>query len=248
MTVLPALKDSVLNAAIRRAQYASAVELAPGRPRNRWRSLWRLAAGGIGVVTAATVAVLLSLSGGASTSTAFANWSATPTTPMSGQLRAAELFCRQQNPNVGSNAPTVADVRGPYSLLVYADSPTITDCTAGAQGTLMSGQSPAMQASPVAPASIKVESWGFSHMAGGGQIASVLDGQAGAGVRAIKLTLDSGTSIQTTVANGWFAAWWPGQRSARSAEITTASGTITQALHIPINTPTLAPPAPSSAG
>ena len=248
MTVLPALKDSVLDAATRRAQSVLSGEVAPRLARGRWRSPRRLAVGGIGALATAAAAILLSLGGGGtSTSTAFANWSATPTNPASGQLHAAELFCRQQNPNVRSEAPAVADVRGPYSMLVYAGSSTITDCTAGAQGTLMSGQSPAQKA-VIAPNSIKVESWGFTHTGQGGEIASVLDGQCGPGVRTVALTLDNGTNIQTTVTNGWFAAWWPGKESARTAAITTDGGTTTQQLPAQSNIPALPEPMPVERG
>ena len=47
------------------------------------------------------------------------------------------------------------------------------------------------------------------------------------------LVLNDGTRIETTVAHGWFAAWWPGGVAVRSAAITTSSGTTKQ----PLNTP-----------
>ena len=246
MTVLPALKDSVLEAATRRAQSAPADAHMRRVSGSRWRSPWRLATLGVGVFAAVAAALVAVLGGDASTSTAFASWSAAPTTPTSGQLQSAEAACRQQNPNVGTNEPTVADVRGPYSMLVYAGPSTITDCTADAQGTLMSSQSPSAQTPSPAQNSIKVESWGSAHTGQGGQIASVLAGRAGAGVTAVTLVLADGTNIQTTVGNGWFAAWWPGQQGVQSAKVITPSGAATQQLHLELGVPALlgvAPPA-----
>jgi len=198
-----------------------------GRPRlARWATL--------GAAPVAVAVLVVGTTGSGPTS-AFAGWSATPTTPTSGQLQAAEAACQQQNPSVASLAPTVADVRGPYSMLVYTDRSTITDCTIGAQGTLMNGVTPAAQTTSVAPNSIEVVSQlsPASPAGQGEQKASELEGQAGAGVTAVTIVLDDGSSIQTTVANGWFAAWWPGSQPAQAAEITTASSTTTQQLNLP---------------
>jgi hypothetical protein len=118
-------------------------------------------------------------------------------------------------------------------MLVWAENGAITFCTSGAQGTLMSGGTPIPSAPTVAPQAIEPESSGFSNVASPqGEAASMLDGEAGADVSAVMLTLDDGSTIQTTVANGWFAAWWPGSQGVQSAEITTASGTTTQPLNL----------------
>jgi hypothetical protein len=120
-------------------------------------------------------------------------------------------------------------------MLVWANSSIITNCTAGAQGTLMSSVASAAQTPAIAPDAIEVESSGGASIPGQeGQTASVLDGQVGADVTAVTLVLDDGTSIQTTVANGWFAAWWPGSHGVRSAEITTASGITTHQLNMSV--------------
>jgi len=55
-------------------------------------------------------------------------------------------------------------------------------------------------------------------------------GQAGSGVTGVTLVLSDGMSVTTTTANGYFAAWWPGDATATSADVTTAEGTSTLAI------------------
>jgi hypothetical protein len=52
-------------------------------------------------------------------------------------------------------------------------------------------------------------------------------GQTGSGVTGVTLVLGDGASVTATAANGYFAAWWPGDATATSAEVTTAQGTST---------------------
>ena len=59
---------------------------------------------------------------------------------------------------------------------------------------------------------------------------TLVDGRVGAGVSGVALVLDDGQVVVTTVADGWFVAWWPDSASATSAQATSASGTTTEAL------------------
>ena len=101
------------------------------RPRARsWRP--RLAIGGGVAAVAGTVAAVLSLAGGAST--AFAGWSAQPTTASPAQLQAANSYCSANIPN--PNLPQqLVDSRGPYTIIVYAGAAGTTQtynfCTVG---------------------------------------------------------------------------------------------------------------------
>ncbi len=52
-------------------------------------------------------------------------------------------------------------------------------------------------------------------------------GEVGAGVTSVTLTLSNDTVVVTTVANGYYAAWWPGYSPVRSTSFTTAQGTVT---------------------
>src|SRR6185312_12488460 len=56
------------------------------------------------------------------------------------------------------------------------------------------------------------------------------DGRVGAAVTGVTLVLKDGTHVAATVANGWFAAWWPGSQEAQAAEVLTSTGTRIQRL------------------
>ncbi|HEX4033222.1 MAG TPA: hypothetical protein VHX66_02150 [Solirubrobacteraceae bacterium] len=78
-----------------------------------------------------------------------------------------------------------------------------------------------------------------------GQTFREMTGQVGPDVTAVTVALQGGNSVEATVANGWFAAWWPVSQDVETGEalaqslsqsvpqsfaITTASGTTTQPL------------------
>jgi hypothetical protein len=221
------------------------------RRRARWATL------GVGAVAVAVAVLVVGTTGGGPQK-ALAGWSADPTTPATGQLQTAESACQRQNPSTASLVPTVADVRGPYSMLVYVESRSVVECIAGSQGTLMSSIS-APPTNSAAPSAVAITSLGntvipgeqdqaASQLRAEGDTASVLVGQAGTGVTAVTLTLDDGTTVQSTTTNGWFAAWWPGSQMPHSAAMTTPTGTSTQPLVVPGGPAQTQPPSPSSGG
>ena len=199
----------------------------------------RLAMVGVAALAVAVAGLVLGITGGGPPN-AFAGWSATPTPPVSGQLQAAESACGSYpRLGLGSLTPTVADTRGPFSLLLYSGVPNSTIgstilCITGLPGRPSGGGSVsgvgAPQAVPVASGVLKPEGDSVSYAAGQAQY-HVLVGQVGAGVTAATLVLDDGSSVETTITNGWFAAWWPGGQGVRSATITTTSGTTTEPLN-----------------
>ena len=65
------------------------------------------------------MAVVISLTAGASS--AFAGWTPTPTPPTPGQLAAARADCQGQAPIAGLPLK-LADTRGPFTFSVYANS------------------------------------------------------------------------------------------------------------------------------
>jgi hypothetical protein len=77
----------------------------------------------------------------------------------------------------------------------------------------------------------------------GGQPYTFVQGQAVPGVTAVTLARSDGDEVQATVADGSFAAWWPGSADATSAQVTSASGVTTQQLTF--TTPPMGPCAPS---
>ena len=76
---------------------------------------------------------------------------------------------------------------------------------------------------------------------------TLVDGRVATGVTAVTLVLDDGQDVVTTVADGWFVAWWPESASATSAQVTSASGTTTESLAW-AHSPTAGPPAPGTSG
>jgi hypothetical protein len=167
--------------------------------------------------TAAAVAALVTV--GSSAAPAFAGWRATPSAPAPGQLAQATQACGQ---DLGS--PVLSDSRGPYTASIYADSTTSNVCLSG-NGVSMSSSSTSQAPAKVAAGQIQSSGGGTRDSAG--DALTLVDGRTGAGVTAVTIDRSDGSSVQATVTNGWYLAWWPGTVAARKAEVTTTSGTST---------------------
>lgn len=216
----------------RRAALRSQRTRLSGAIAGRSRASKRWAAVGVAAVAAGVAAFVLGTTGGGPPN-AFAGWTASPTTPASGQLRAAESACGRA-PALASLRPTVADTRGPFAMLVYVENGAASVCLTGLPGggPIVTEIGPAP--TPVAPDAIEPRAGSATIRRQGPRPRfNTLTGQAGADVTRVTLVLDDGSSVETTVAHGWFAAWWPGSQGVRSATITTASGTTTQQLNTP---------------
>ena len=171
---------------------------------------------------AGAVAVVISLSAGASN--AFAGWTPTPTAPSPGQLAAANVNCQSQSPVAGLPLK-LNDTRGPFTFSIYANDSASVTCIEGPSFTAAAGS---QSSAPIdVPAGhIFLSS---SHAAyRGGAAYSFADGRAGDGVTGVTLSLDDGSAVQATVANGWYVAWWPSTQEVKSADVTSQSGVITQ--------------------
>lgn len=185
--------------------------------------------------TTATVAAILVL--GSSAGPAFAGWQPTPTTPAPGQLAQAAQACGQ-----GLGSPVLTDSRGPYTAAIYAD-PTTSDVCLSGNGVSMS--STASSTTPANVAADQIEFDGGGTRDSAGNALTLVDGRTGADVTAVAIERSDGSTVQATVADGWYLAWWPGTVSATNADVTTASGTSTVAFP---STPELpAPACPSGA-
>lgn len=200
------------------------------RPRTRTRS-WRprLAIGGGVAVVAATVTAVLSLAGGASS--AFAGWSATPTTASAAQLRTAESACGGARSGLSQQ---VVDTRGPYTIMVYSGPAGATQtydfCTDGPyfESSYSWNTSP-----PVTAPADQLYLWSDDTAGDDEHPYGQMIAQAGAGVTAVNVTLTDGSAVTATVQNGWVVAWWPGTGHVASAQLTTATGTQTQTFNYP---------------
>jgi hypothetical protein len=187
------------------------------RPRRR-RVAKLPAIGALGAAgTAAATAVIVTLGSGAAP--AFAGWRAAPTTPAPGQLAQAAQACGQ-----GLGSPVLTDSRGPYTASIYADSTTSNVCLSG------SGVSMSYSSTSPAPASVaagQIQLGGGGTRDASGDALTLVDGRTGAGVTGVTIERSDGSSVQATVAGGWYLAWWPGTMTATTAKVTTASGNTT---------------------
>ena len=66
---------------------------------------------------------------------------------------------------------------------------------------------------------------------------TLVDGRVAPGVTGVTLVLDDGQDVVTTVADGWFVAWWPDGAGATSAQVASASGTTIETLAWPHHGP-----------
>ena len=210
----------------------SAIDYRPRRRRiSRLPAIGALGATGIAAAVVAIVAL------GSSAAPAFAGWRATPTSPAPGQLAQAVQACGY---DLGS--PVLTDSRGPYTASIYADSTTTDVCLSG-NGVSMSSSSTTAAPASVATGHIDLDGGGMRDSAG--NALTLVDGRTGAAVTAVTIERSDGSSVQATVANGWYLGWWPGTITATNAQVATASGTSTEAFP---STPALqAPNCPSGA-
>ena len=172
---------------------------------------------------AASVAVVVAL--GSSAAPAFAGWQATPTTPPTGVPAPPGHACGEASGRE-SGSPVLIDSRGPYTAMIRADSTTSDVCLSG-NGVSMSSSS--TSAAPVSLAAGKIELEGGGTRDSAGHALTLVDGRTGAGVTAVMIERSDGSSVQATVANGWYLAWWPGTAAARKAVVRSTSGTSTVA-------------------
>jgi hypothetical protein len=225
MTELETALRTALHERAARIHASPALLSADYRPRTR--RLRPPVAIGVSLTTAAAVlAAVLSLAGGAST--AFAGWTPQPTVAGRAQLAAAEAYCVKNMPDRGLPLK-VADTRGPFTFLVYANRNTDDFCTIGPSFRNASGWGTSPPAT--APAG-KLFVWAEHTTANTGQAYTfvIARARAGAGVSAATLTLDDGAKITATVEHGWAVAWWPGSHQLVSAQLTTTSGTDAQVI------------------
>ncbi len=193
-------------------------------PRSRWLPS-RPALGAMGL-TAAGAAAAAAILLGSSAAPAFAGWSANPTTPHPGQLAAAQQGC-----GTNSGTPVLTDTRGPYTASIYADGST---CVQGNGITINSSRDSG--GTPSIPAGT-IQLGGSGESDSEGHALTMVDGAIADGVTGVTITRSDGSSVQATVKNGWYLAWWPGTERAVTAQVTSASGTGTQSFPAAPDTP-----------
>ena len=114
-------------------------EIAAPQRRRVSRRLALSGVGALAAVGAATVAVLVAFAG-AGASNAFAGWTATPTTPASGQTTSALVQCTsrlassgggQSGVPAGGWQPVLTDTRGPFTAMILQSAGATATCLTG---------------------------------------------------------------------------------------------------------------------
>jgi hypothetical protein len=213
------LREALADRAARITPEASArlraIDYHPRAPRlGSRRAVGALGALGLSGAAAVAGAVILL---GSNAAPAFAGWTRTPTAPVPGQLAAAQDHC-----TTNSGTPVLTDTRGPYTASVYADGSTCLD----GNGIEISSDGGGGATPGVAAGKIALNGAGESDS--NGHALTMVDGPVGAGVTAVTITRSDGSSVQATVKNGWYLAWWPGGERAVIAQVSTANGTTAQ--------------------
>jgi hypothetical protein len=186
------------------------------RPRRR-RVGPRSAVGTVGVAGAAGAVVAVVL--GSSAAPAFAGWQAKPAA-VRRPLASIQQLCGQ-----GLGTPVLADSRGPYTAAIYSDSDRSAVCLSG-NGVSMNSTPPAGSPSTVATGAIELAGGGLRDS--DGNALTLVDGRVGTGVTGVTVQRSDGSTVQASVENGWYLAWWPGSATADTATVTTASGSSSQ--------------------
>ncbi|HTU98421.1 MAG TPA: hypothetical protein VMF14_21400 [Solirubrobacteraceae bacterium] len=220
--------------------------------RPRTRDLRPPVAAGVLTTAAVAAAAVALVDLGPQASAAFAGWSATPTRASAAQVADAQSDCAQQLSQVHVSAtrasssapaptsfapeisklstttPVLTDTRGPFTFVVFDSGQAHASCITGPGFTSVSMQS--SSGTPGAVPADKIVPTFLVHTARAGDAYTFVEGHAGSDATAATLVLSDGSHVQTTLQNGWFVAWWPGGTQLRSAQVTTPSGTTTQAL------------------
>jgi hypothetical protein len=196
--------------------------------RRRRPIKWAVLAGGAGV--AATVSTLIVV-GGSPPAPAFAGWSAVPSARATSQVSTANTTCEaqlsQRGPtNLGfdpsSAVSELTDVRGPFTVTVFADSAQNVALCMTTSGDNAAWQWIARSKAPVGASAIAVDR--ISSASQDGQTYTLIVGRAGSGVTGVSLVLTNGSDVTATTGNGLFVAWWPGTQGIASAAVTTTNG------------------------
>ena len=196
--------------------------------RSRFSPPIAIGASATAAAAAGGAALLISLGAGATN--AFAGWTAKPTPPAPGQIQAAGAACQASQSPIAGLPLKLSDTRGPFTFSVYADSQTSATCIKGPSFT---GVSTSHSSAPLSVPADQIELWSAHQTSRDGAPYSFAEGRTGDGVSAVTLVLDDGTSVQATVGNDWYVAWWPSDHAITSARVTTPAGVSTQAVTTP---------------
>lgn len=168
------------------------------------------------------------------------------TTPTRAALAAATAACNwvhnHDKPPVLGGSPVLAVARGRYTAQIYVEGKKVYHCVSdgnrGHTGVGFDGGLLTLHAAPAPdqlglPAGGGGSAPGFAGSAPHQQSVVLHDlGRAGSDVSAVAFVFADGTTVDATVKNGWYFAWWPARNGffgaqPRSVRVTTLSRTTT---------------------
>jgi hypothetical protein len=222
------------------------IDYWPASPR-RVR-VWPIAgAAGVAVACCAVIAVLLfsSSSGPLGVSMAYAGWSATPTKPTPTVLAKAIAACnwlandRSAAKLVGRRVLT--DERRKYVAVIYVSGTRESDCISDGRHTSTGvGFNDGILKRYAAPGPDQLglasggggPAPGFPGGRSGHGVYENTMGLAGSNIIAVTFRFGDRMTVEATVQNGWYFAWWPNTDYPTSVQLRTKSGsTITSPLN-----------------
>ena len=247
--------NDLLESDLRAAFTARFETVAPGRElrlrtfdyrlrTTRRRRLWAAMGTGGTALTGGVVAAILMLSSGASVAE---GWTAVPSAPSAAAVAAATAACNWAHdlngPPILTGTPVLTDGRGSYTAAIYVDGHVAHICISNGQHT---ATSLAMTDMPLffdaAPGPDQLgdpdgfggDAVGFPGSANSPASRGEEDvqGLAGSDVSAMTFDFADGSTVDATVQNGWYFAWWPGDSWPTSVQVTTSSATLTSTMSV----------------
>lgn len=181
------------------------------------------------VAAAAALALVVSVTGVLGGGTAYASWTARPTTLPSAEQAEVAQECRDELAGGATGmdgTPTaeqllatdlvLADTRGAYSYVVLSGADGLEATCLVERGRFLgliprAGSMAGSYAfvTPPSPQAGTIVGTGLMAMGGAEGSAWSTEGHVGSGVAAVTVLTESGLEVETTVTNGRFAAWWP---------------------------------------
>jgi hypothetical protein len=166
-------------------------------------------------------------------------WQAAPFLVDPTIVAAAERVCRDPDPGMLPD-PTMqlvlADTRGGnFAYLMFANGINDGECSVERQADgsfIARGGGGSMGGLRAALPANGLEFGGTGSQSGSGgpgqpeDTKSYTTGRVGAAIATVEVVLSDGSSLRATVANGWFAAWWPTAATANLVRGYDRSGSV----------------------
>ncbi len=204
----------------------------------RHRRVWAAMGTGGTILAGGVVAAILTLSSGASVAE---GWTPIPTAPSAAAVAAATRACNWVNarnsPPALTGTPVLTDGRGSYTAAIYVNGDVAHICISNGQHTATGittddGRTLRPSAAP-GPDQLGDPSGGGGSAPGfpasdGSTTPNQeedVHGLAGSDVSAVSFAFADGSTVEATVQNGWYFAWWPGDSWPTTVHVTTGSGT-----------------------